>query len=472
MKSISTTLITIFTSFLVLSIILGLDLWPLAAAMAQTATTPATAASTAAVASPNTAAEQAALEAQLNEVLQEIASQQQVLGQEQQTASSIQRDITILQGQIKEAQLEIQAHQLAIQALGQNIDQKTSTINTLNDQITQSDDSLADLIRQTNEEDVFSFMDVLLSNTDISNFFVDDDEYQTLRQDMIATLGVIQQSESDTEAAKQALTQQKLQQTAEQISVQDEQNKIEADQAQEKTLLSLSKAKQATYQSVINQKEAQAAAIRNALFALRDTAAIPFGTALQYADEAQKITGVDPAFLLAILTQESDLGQNVGSCYLANESTGAGVKVTTGAAVSHVMNPSRDVPPFLQITSSLGRDPMSTKVSCPIGGSGWGGAMGPAQFIASTWALIESRISAATGDNPPDPWNPQDAFMASALFLSDLGAGNATPAAEENAACKYYSGRVCSGSNAFYGSDVMSQASSIQTNMIDPLEGE
>jgi membrane-bound lytic murein transglycosylase B len=467
MKFFPTTL----TSIVGLSLAICLIIGPTGAAFAQAQTgTPATTpASTPAIAPPNTAAEQAALEAQLNDVLQQIAAQQQVLSQEQQTASSIQRDITILQGQIKEAQLEIQAHQLAIQALGQNIDQKNQTIVTLGDQINQSDASLADLIRQTNEEDGFSFMDVLLSNTDISNYFIDDDEYQTLRQDMIATIGVIEQSESDTEAAKQALTVQKLQQTAEQISVEDEQNKIVADQNQEKTLLALSKAKQATYQSVINQKEAQATAIRNALFVLRDTAAIPFGTALQYADEAQKITGVNPAFLLAILTQESDLGENVGSCYLTNDATGAGVKVTTGAYIAKVMNPSRDVPPFLQITASLGRDPSATKVSCPIGGTGWGGAMGPAQFIASTWAIIQSRIAAATGDNPPDPWNPQDAFMASALFLSDLGAGSGTTGGELQAACSYYGTR---GYTCAYGRSVMSQASSIQTNMIDPLEGE
>ena len=50
--------------------------------------------------------------------------------------------------------------------------------------------------------------------------------------------------------------------------------------------------------------------------------------------------------------------------------------------------------------------------------------MGPAQFIASTWVLFQDRITAALGlSTTPNPWNPQDAFMASSLYLSDLGAG-------------------------------------------------
>jgi hypothetical protein len=49
---------------------------------------------------------------------------------------------------------------------------------------------------------------------------------------------------------------------------------------------------------------------------------------LQFATEASQKTGVRPAFLLGILTQESNLGKNVGSCYLKDPSTGAGIRIT------------------------------------------------------------------------------------------------------------------------------------------------
>ena len=49
---------------------------------------------------------------------------------------------------------------------------------------------------------------------------------------------------------------------------------------------------------------------------------------------------------------------------------------------------------FYKLQPLLGRDPYNTPVSCWIPimlvefQSDWGGAMGPAQFIASTWNLF------------------------------------------------------------------------------------
>jgi len=80
---------------------------------------------------------------------------------------------------------------------------------------------------------------------------------------------------------------------------------------------------------------------------------IEFGTALSYANDVNSKLGVDPAFLLAILTQESNLGANVGQCYLTNPDTGAGVGKNTGTPFANVMKPTRDVQPFLEITNAL-----------------------------------------------------------------------------------------------------------------------
>ena len=120
---------------------------------------------------------------------------------------------------------------------------------------------------------------------------------------------------------------------------------------------------------------------------------------------------------------------------------------------------------------------METKVSCPIDGvPGYGGAMGPAQFIPSTWNLIESKIASALGKTTPDPWDPADAIMASAILLADLGANTGDYTNERTAACKYYSGKTCYTSKGranvglSYGTKVMSRASNIQLTMIDPLQ--
>ena len=126
------------------------------------------------------------------------------------------------------------------------------------------------------------------------------------------------------------------------------------------------------------------------------------------------------------------------------------------------MKPTRDAQPFIQITTALGRDPYNTPVSCWIsayvGGqpTGWGGAMGPAQFIASTWQLFAGRLKTLLG-KPADPWAIKDSFTASALYLSDLGASAQTATAESKAAAKYY------GAAGSYNTSVMRRATCIQS---------
>jgi hypothetical protein len=160
------------------------------------------------------------------------------------------------------------------------------------------------------------------------------------------------------------------------------------------------------------------------------------------------------------LTQESALGANVGRCYLTDSATGAGVNIKTNATYNNVMKPSRDVQPFLSITSALGFDWKKTAVSCPIAGvAGWGGAMGPAQFIASTWNTVGSRVAAITGTN--NPWSAQDDIVASATYLSDLGASSSY-LSQIKAACKYYG---TGGSNCSYGRQVMAKLTKIQADI-------
>jgi membrane-bound lytic murein transglycosylase B len=94
--------------------------------------------------------------------------------------------------------------------------------------------------------------------------------------------------------------------------------------------------------------------------------------------------------------------------------------------------------------------------------------MGPAQFIASTWNILKSRIASALGTGVANPWSPKDAITASAIYLGDLGASTQGYTAERNAACRYYSGRKCDNkkpSNSFYGNSVMSLASKIQDDI-------
>lgn len=415
---------------------------------------------------------QARLEAELAQVEAEQRETQKVLSAAQNQSSSLKRDILILDTKIKAAELNIRAKNLLIESLGKDINKKQETIEGLLERIEKGQETLAQIMRKTNEVDTVTLPEIILSNENLTHVFYDLDSFESVQLSLHKTFEEIRTAKSQTETEKDALDKRKNQEQDARLVIQQERKNIANDQIEKQRLLNISKNNEQTYSQVLAEKQRKAAQIRAALFALRDTAAIPFGDALKYANEAAKITGIRPAFLLAILTQESSLGANVGSCYLVDTKTGTGSGVKTGNTIKKVMNPTRDVPPFLTITKELGLDHTKTLVSCPQS-VGWGGAMGPAQFIPSTWMLFKERIAKAVGASIPNPWAPKDAFMASAIYLTDLGAINGSYSGEQNAACRYYSGRSCSSSSLIksYGTSVMTKANNIQKNMIDPLQG-
>jgi len=392
----------------------------------------------------DTPAEKVACQAALDQVNAELVQANKALSTAQAKSSSLTNDIAVLQAKIKAAELNIKAKNLLILTLGNDIASKQNHIDDLEGHINKGKASLADLMRKMRELDTYSLPEVLLSKLSISDFFTDVDTFQSIQDSLQSTFHQLKNDQASTTIEKDALTEKQNTEIDARYTIQQQQASIQRDQADQKQLLSISKGNEKAYANLVTAKSALAAQIRAALFPLAGGGkAIPFGTALQYAQVVAQKTGVQPAFLLALLTQETNLGGNVGTCYLGNISTGSGINVRTGAPVSKVMNPTRDVPPFISIVKSLGYDPYKATVSCPQS-IGWGGGMGPAQFIASTWILFEDRVASSMGiTGTPSPWDPQAAFMAAGIYLSDLGAGSSSYSAQKTAACKYYSGRAC-----------------------------
>lgn len=417
------------------------------------------------------------LKKELEEIEAEISVQSKILESTKAESTSIQRDISILNAKIKKEQLNIKAKNIKINGLSKDISTKSKDIENLEQKIKRGKDSIATLIKKTDQIDKSSMIEVILSDTDLSQFFIDIDSFDSIKRSLRLLVSDVNETKNLTEKEKELLTVKKDQETDAKMAIEAEKRRVEKNETEKKRLLGINKKQEKEYTQILKERESRAAKIRTALFALRDSVAIPFGDALKYANLASTKTGVRPAFLLAILTQESNLGQNVGSCYLKNSDTGESVSMKNGKVFkvfSNGMKPSRDVMPFMEITKSVGRDPFSTPVSCPQAGvSGWGGAMGPSQFIPSTWQLFKNRIASIVGKSVPNPWEPKDAIVASSIYLGDLGADNESYSAQRNAACKYYSGKSCSQSKwaTTYGNQVMAKAQNIQEAMIDILQG-
>ncbi|MCA9358218.1 lytic murein transglycosylase [Candidatus Kaiserbacteria bacterium] len=410
------------------------------------------------------------LETELQNVERQILTQQRLVEDKQQERQSLERDITIIEGEIKKAQLGIQARSLAIAQLSDQIGEKEVVLDILAERLEKQQESLADLVRKSALVDEYSLVEVMLSKQSFSEFFTDVATYQSIKESLNESLGALHEIRRDTVEQKNDL-ENKQQTEAEMKRIQElQKEEIEDKEAEKHEILTVTKGEEAQYQALLESQRKTAAQLRNALFTLLGGGGgIPFPEAVSLAQYASKVTGVDAALILAILEQETNIGSNLGSCLF-----------TDSHSARPVMHPTRDEPVFLAIADILGFDPFTRTVSCPImqNGSrvGWGGAMGPSQFIPSTWAIYGGIINNGSGwvydknsdairringtNSPANPFNNKDAFIATALLLRDNGA-NGTYSGDRLAALRYYAGwgGASNPANAFYGDQVMNRKS-------------
>ncbi|MEK7505051.1 MAG: lytic murein transglycosylase [Patescibacteria group bacterium] len=400
------------------------------------------------------------LEAELARVEAEILVQTAKLGVTQKEGASLERDLKIIEYELNQSRLKIKAKKLEIEQLGGDIVKKEGKIGDLKTRISRQQVSLAELLRQVRDSENLSLVEILLDEPTVSGVFSNVDSFVSVQDALHRSFDALRTDKVETETEKASLEKKRAAELDAKKVIEAEEAKIKANEAEKRRLLGLNKTEQTNYKQVIAARERRKIEIRSALFQLRGSTAISFGQALEYATVVSRATGVRPAFIMAILTQESNLGQNVGTCNRPGDPPAKQWRA--------IMKPERDLQPFIKITSELGISPEGLPLSCPMAG-GWGGAMGPSQFIPSTWMIYKDRIAVATGNRPPNPWLPQDAFAATGIYVADLGADAGGFTAERTAALKYYAGGNWSKpSNAFYGDSVMRITTNYQT-LIDTL---
>lgn len=377
---------------------------------------------------------------------------------------TLQSQISTLKKKVTNLEYQIYQGNVMVKDLGLQIRDTEISIQKTSLKIDNAQSQIANILRSLYEEDQKTSIEILLEGN-ISDFFDNVVYLEGLNSKVGELLTNTKDLKSYLEDQKNTMDTEKgdLEKV---VKVQTLQ-KIESEQTKKEQEGYL-KLTEAQYQQQLVDKQAadkKAASIRARIFDLLGVSQAPtFGEALELAKYASKATGVRPALILAIITQESNLGKNVGQCYLKNTETGSGVKIKTGAVSPKTMNP-KAIPYFLDTIKSinekkgLARDPFATPVSCVMYQNGapygYGGAMGPGQFIASTWKIFSSRVEAITG-RYADPWDIRDAFIATALYLKDSGGDKSS--GEFRAVMNYFSGASWTKWEEFYGNSVLNIA--------------
>jgi peptidoglycan hydrolase CwlO-like protein len=396
--------------------------------------------------------ERAALNRQLAELEKQIADFQSQLskikGQKNTLAGKIAQlkaNQQILEAQIKASALRLGDLEILLRETAAKITADETKIKTLRAEMEK-------IIFDLHREESRPFVYELILSDNLSQALFERTDVLRLTDELsdMATRSVItrQELEDSAKTIESRLAEQEKNLALQALQRGQLLNSV----SEQKNLLSVTQGKESKYQSELADTKKEVAAIKNRLYQLLEVdKQISFGQAVSIAQWAGGQTGVRAAFLLAILTQESNLGKNVGTCNRKGDPASKSWKV--------VMKPERDHEPFKKITSELGLNIDTTPVSCPMRDKngnqmGWGGAMGPAQFIPSTWMGYRAKVTAITG-KAANPWDIRDAFLAAAIKLKADGAGSES--GEWAAAMRYFSG----GTNkaySFYSDNVVAIA--------------
>lgn len=400
------------------------------------------------------------LEQELAEIQQQIDAINVDLAKTQAEKRTLQNRINYLRSEQSKLTLQIESTSLLVDDYENKMERSVQSIEEANERIDVLENEIGALLWEMYQENERPLFEVFITDGGFTQY------YETLR-DVSRISGQVSEILVDLQERKTFLEQRIgeldvfIGETQALLELQSLQRaELSSKTSEQRVLLEVTQGEEDVYQQSLAERQKRANEIRYRIYEVLGVSKnITFEEAVEVATWASEQTGVRAAFLLSILTQESNLGRNVGTCNRIGDPPEKGWRV--------IMKPTRDQEPFLVITEALGLDPDTTPVSCPWIRNGeqigWGGAMGPAQFIPSTWIGYQDRLRQILG-KAPNPWDIRDAFLASALLLRDNGATRGGETEEWKAALRYFSGSVNT-AYSFYGDQVIERARGYQEDI-------
>ncbi|MEX1997634.1 MAG: hypothetical protein WEA04_03085 [Candidatus Andersenbacteria bacterium] len=340
----------------------------------------------------------------------------------QAEAALIADQLTRLQRQLQKAQLELKQTQLTIHVVREEQTVTTERIEDLQGNVQTKRQQLRALIRLLYEHEQQSLIRLFFDTGSLGEVLSARAAYQTLQDRHITLVHELRAHEEDLSKKQNELEVQEQDLSTLQQLLASQQQELSSQQGEQEKFLRAKKQQQVEYDNRLAEARLARQEIEQDIFTLKNSGIkLTLTEATDIARYASKLTGVRAALLLGVLKVETNLGTNIGSGVFPDD-----------------MHPgSREA--FLRITKKLGLDPQQAPISArPRSYQGWGGAMGPGQFMPATWEVIEARVGQLMNKAQPNPYELTDAFVATAIFLADRGA--TSPAGEYEAVNRYLAG--------------------------------
>jgi hypothetical protein len=344
----------------------------------------------------------------------EIAADKEALARKEGESNGIKAEIQRLDREIKISQAYINKKTAKANRLNRNIKSTILDIKDLSDRLDKINKTLKELLFQRNQVEGNTAIEAILSKKTLSEFFDDLNTASFLEKKIAKEVEVVKKKKDDLERLILELEERESVERQLAAEKKAEYQKIAKNKKYKAELLAISKKEEGGLKERITLKEKAKQAILRKKFTVASGEKVTFGEAFHIINPYKKELGMDPAFVLAILFQESGwggkIGGNIGQCTYNQKNPCGNNKVMSES----------QVPSFLEIMDGLGADAKTQRISCPICKDGsYGGAMGPAQFMPKTWMGIRNSAAKIIGKDPKkmSPFTNHDAFIASGAYL-------------------------------------------------------
>lgn len=383
-------------------------------------------------------------EAQRNQYLQQIKEEEDQIKEleasidkKKTERKTLSGELSIINQQIKKQELEIKRTKLRIDQLKLDIQDKNQKIADLEQKARLEKVKLIEDLNKLNEYDKVGLLEMMLNYDNLSDFFTNVTAVENLQRQTYAVLQDIHSTKDSLISQIESLQDDETEATQLKSMMDLQKFSLGQKQTEKNKLIADTKGQENKFQQLIKQHRQKIADIQSRMFQINSfgVGKITIESAVKYAQVSGSQTGIRPAFLLGLIWVESRLNSNLGTGNWKTDLYDCYVRLGKRS----MAETQKDA--FLSITSKLMVDPNKAPVSKALTSVGCGGAMGVAQFMPATWAAYESRIAAASGNNPPSPWNVLDGFVGSAIKLADNGATSQDRAGERRAAAMYYAGK-------------------------------
>jgi peptidoglycan hydrolase CwlO-like protein len=404
---------------------------------------------------------------QLQRQIDAFQAQAAAAGQQSQT---LQTEISRLNAQIGQLNAQIQQLSASIDQTNLQIDQTTGQINDAQSALDLHRSALAQYLQETDRADHQSLAQILLQHDSMSDFFDYVHNIQRTQESLRSTIRSISDLQTALDQHRDDLEGKQTDLERLKHLQEIQKSELAGTKGTKNQLLKETKGQESKYQQLVKESQQNLARLQEEISYLLQ-GGLTVEDAVKYAKLAAIGAGIRPAFLLALLETESRLGRNVGTgnwrddmylCYLRL----ADIAKTQSRKEYYRGRAETEKSAYMAIIGKLGLDPDSVKVSREPS-YGCGGAMGPAQFIPSTWLGYEADIVRITSHTIPNPWNFEDAFTASAVKLARSGATSKDRTGEVRAAKAYISGNPsCTSATCnSYANTILQKAAQIEQNL-------